>query len=85
MAGVHEPNVIDLVAMEADGTALLVIVEERPWGSDPSHPGQLREKFNTYAWYVLDGLLVDHYPELVDQPVTIRLECVEPPKASSCE
>ncbi len=79
MAGLHEPEVIDLVAQEEDGTALLVIVETRPWSTPSEQADQLKAKLNTYAQFILDGGLVSHYPELDGRPATIRLECAMKP------
>jgi hypothetical protein len=67
------------VAEEQDGSALLVIVEPRPWGADPGQPDQLKAKLNTYAQYVLDCELVRHYPQLAERHVAIRLECIDDP------
>ncbi|MBB2974950.1 hypothetical protein FHX49_000491 [Microbacterium endophyticum] len=79
MSGIADTNTIDLVAQDADGTYLLVMVESRPWGSDAAQATQLQNKINTYAGYALDGLLAEHYPETVGQPVAIRLHCVDTP------
>jgi len=79
VAGVREPGVIDVVAQDADGTIVVAMVEDRPWGDDPEQERQLREKINTYAGFVLDGSLVRHYPETEGQPVRIQLDCVEEP------
>jgi len=79
MPGIADTNTIDLVAREADGTVLLVMVEERPWGSDPHQSSQLQEKINLYVGYVLDGSLARQYPETTGKPVRIRLDCAEMP------
>lgn len=63
MAGIADPNTIDLVAQDTDGTYLLVMIEDRPWGVVDEQATQLREKINTYAGYVLDGSLAQQYPE----------------------
>jgi hypothetical protein len=55
MTGIAGTNTIDLVARDADGTYLLVMIEDRPWGADGAQEGQLREKINAYAAYVLNG------------------------------
>jgi len=81
MAGIDESEVIDLVAENPDGSALLVMVETREWGADPRQPDQLKAKLNTYAQFALDGSLTQHYPHLANKPVTIRLECREDPPA----
>jgi hypothetical protein len=58
---------------------MLVIIEDRPWGSDPSQPAQLREKINTYAGYVIDGSLSRDYPETVERPVRVQITCADQP------
>ena len=79
MAGIANTQTIDLVAQDADGTYLLVMVEDRRWGADASQDSQLREKINTYAGYVLDGSLARQYPETAGGQVRIRLDCAEAP------
>lgn len=79
MSGIADTDTIDLVAEEADGTVLLVMVEERPWASDPDQARQLQAKINLYADYVLAGGLSRHYPETTGKSVRIRLDCAEMP------
>jgi hypothetical protein len=79
MAGIADTNTIDLVARDADGTLLLIMIEDRPWGSDLDQATQLQEKIHTYAGYVLDGILARQYPETAGESVTIRLDCAEAP------
>lgn len=79
MAGIADTNTIDLVAQDADGTYLLVMIEDRPWGADPDQPTQLQEKINTYAGFIFDGSLARQYPETDGQPVRIRLDCTQAP------
>lgn len=79
MPGIADNNTIDLVAQEADGTFLLVMVEDRRWASDSGQASQLLEKINLYAAYVLDGSLARDYPETAGGPVRIRLDCAEMP------
>jgi len=79
MPGIADTNTIDLVAQEANGTVLLVMVEERHWGSDPEQASQLQAKINLYFGFVVDGNLARQYPETVGGRVRIRLDCVERP------
>lgn len=79
MPGIAEVNTIDLVARDVDGCYLLVMVEERSWGSHPDQARQLQEKINTYAGYVLDGSMAAAYPETAGGRVRIRLDCAKPP------
>ena len=79
MAGIQESETIDLVAQAADGRYLLVMVETRPWGTDPAQPNQLKAKIKTYAQYALDGGLLSHFPQVASQAIVIRLDCSERP------
>lgn len=79
MAGVADTDTVDVVAQDADGTYLLVMVEDRPWGASPEQVTQLQEKINTYAGYILDGGLARQYPETEGGPVRIRLDCISAP------
>lgn len=78
MAGLHDTEVIDLVAEQPDGVALLVIIKEGIWEAAADAPA-LRAKLNTYAQFALDGGLVSHYPHLDGLPVTIRVDSPSPP------
>lgn len=81
MTGIRDPWVIDLVAQEEDGAALLVIVESQSWTSLPKQANQLKAKLNTYTQFILDGSLARQYPELDGRTTTIRLDCaMKPPE-----
>ena len=82
MAGIADPNTIDVVAQDAEGRYLVVMVEDRSWGADPAQPMQLRDKINAYAGLILDGGLGRRYPETVGQPVHIQLDCVQEPSGA---
>jgi hypothetical protein len=75
MAGVADPDVIDLIGQDADGRYLAIMIEERPWGSDPAQPAQLREKFNSYYTYIALGGYYEYVPQAAGQQVTIQLQC----------
>ena len=79
MAGVDDPDVIDLVAHDAEGRCLVVMFETRPWGLDPDQGTQLKAKLNAYADWISSGALLEASPESADAPVVIRLDCPEPP------
>jgi hypothetical protein len=76
-SGVENPNVVDLIEA-GEGTVTLVMNESRGWGGY-EQLRQIEEKINRYLGYVLDGYLVQHYPEHEGEPVTIRLECRDEP------
>ena len=78
--GVHNPKVVDLVRLDPErGEVVLLMLEQRPWGSTPEQLRQLEAKFNGYLAYALDGFLAAQYPQYGGKPVCIRLDCVMPP------
>ncbi len=80
--GVQNPNVIDLISLDAEANqVVLLMLEERPWGTVPDQLEQLDEKYNSYVSYVLDGHLVRQYPQYADKAVRIQLDCASPPGA----
>ncbi len=79
MAGIEDGDVVDLVALDADGEYMVIMVETRPWRSDSDQVQQLKEKINAYASYILDGDFVSQYPAAAGQSVRIQLECRQPP------
>ena len=81
--GVFNPRVIDLITLdEGADEVVLVMLEERPWGSDPEQLRQLEAKFNAYLSYVLGGYLVQQYPVYADRGVRFQIDCVENPRAA---
>jgi hypothetical protein len=79
--GVFNPRVVDLIHEDAaSDEVVLVMLEERPWGSDPQQLRQLEAKFNAYLSYVLGGYLVAHYPAYAERGVRFQLDCVENPR-----
>ena len=79
--GVFNPRVVDLITLdEANDEVALVMIEERPWGSDPQQLRQLEAKFNSYLEYALGGHLAKQYPEYAELPVRFQLECAENPR-----
>ncbi len=80
--GVHNPNVIDLISLDPEANeVVLLMLEKRPWGTDPNQLEQLDDKYNSYVSYVLDGHLAKQYPQYADKIVRIQLDCASPPGA----
>lgn len=78
--GARNPRIVDLITPDPEaGEVVLKILEDRPWGADPDQLQQHEDKLNAYFSYVLDGFLVQHYPQYEGMPVRIQLECVEEP------
>ena len=73
MPGIEEPEKIDVIAEDEDGSALLSIVQAGPWPTQDGVPGALKRKLSTYLRYALEGQMVKTYPTLEGRPVTIAL------------
>ena len=83
--GVHNPRVVDLIRPAEGGGVELLMLETRPWGSDPGQLAQLEEKLNAYLGYVQSGSLARDYPDYAGAPVRFRLECAAPPEGDAAE
>lgn len=73
MPGIDNPDEIDVIAEDVDGSALLSIVQTGAWSADGSERGRLKRKLATYLRYALEGQMVAQYPSLRDRPITIAL------------
>lgn len=77
--GVQNPTMLDLITVDPpSGKVVLAMFERRAWGTSPLQFRQIEEKINRYLGYVLDGFLVQHYPQYEGKRVQIRLDCAEP-------
>lgn len=79
MAGLADTDTIDVVAQDAGGQILVVMVETRPWGADAAQSSQLRAKINAYAGFITNGGLLRRHPETAGQKVLVQLDCAESP------
>ena len=78
--GVANPRVVDLIGLDAERDEVyLVMLEERPFGTDPEQLFQLEAKFNAYLGYLLDGYLVLEYPQYEGKRVRFQLDCASSP------
>jgi len=78
--GVQNPMIMDLITLDpASDCVVLVMIERRPWGGHPRQLQQIEEKINRYLGYVLDGFLVQQYPQYRGKSVQLRLDCAEEP------
>ena len=78
--GVHNPKVVDLISLDRErGEVVLLMLEQRVWGSAPEQLRQLEEKFNRYLSFVLDGFLVAQFPQYENLPICFRLDCAAVP------
>lgn len=82
--GVENPAIIDLITLDPEtDKVVLVMIERRPWGTDPRQLTQIEEKINRYMGYVLDGFLAEQYPQYEGKRVVLRLDCAEAPHGTA--
>ena len=75
-AGVANPAVIDLFALDQKTDEILLAMHEpRPWDGSDERLHQLQEKFNAYVSFVLDGEMIAAHPELAGKSARIELRC----------
>ena len=78
--GVENATLMDLITVDpGSGRVVLAMFERRTWGGSPLQMRQIEEKINRYLGYVLDGFLVEQYPQYRGKRVQIRLDCAESP------
>jgi hypothetical protein len=76
MAGVANPAVIDLLAVDGKtGEVVLAMNEPRPWDGSDERLHELQEKFNAYVSFLLDGEMTAAHPELAGKQARIELRC----------
>jgi hypothetical protein len=85
MPGIEDPDKIDVIAEDAEGNALLSIVQTGPWPTDGSERGRLKRKLGTYLRYARDGQMVETYPSLAGKPLVIELTYEHEPPPSVLE
>ena len=83
MPGLQAPDEIDVIAEDADGSALLSIIQTGAWSPDGGRErNRLKRKLGVYLRYALEGQMVASYPTLEGRPVVIALMYEEqPPQA----
>jgi hypothetical protein len=79
MPGLSDSHTVDVVAEDAAGEVMVVMVEDRPWSGGRPQELELREKVNLYTEFITGGDLVRRFPNAAGRPVRIHLDCVEEP------
>jgi hypothetical protein len=76
--GMANPRIVDLInANKENNEVILIMMEDRKWGSVPNQLKQVEDKFNTYLGFVLDGFLVQHYPQYDGYRACFKIQCIE--------
>jgi hypothetical protein len=78
MPGLADPDEIDLIAEDTDGSALLSIVQTGPWAANRSELDSLKRKLANYLRFALEGQMVAKYPILQGRAVVVELTHDEP-------
>jgi len=83
--GVENPDVVDLITPgPGPERVTLVMIERRGWDS-LLQLRQIEEKINRYLGYVLDGFLVQQYPEYEGRHAVLRIDCRDEPTGEAAE
>lgn len=76
---IEDPDVVDLVAEDADHRQVeLIIVETRPWEGSDQQVDQLVAKLNSYLRFAFDGTLLEKFPEAEGKSLLVQLHCASP-------
>jgi len=79
-SGLQNPGVLDAFAYdERTDRVVLAMFEPRPWTGGDQQAFQLQEKLNAYASFILDGEMVESFPELKNKRVCIQLRTFHEP------
>ena len=78
----HEVK-LDLLGEMPDGSFVMVLVEEGPWGDDELLPNlrRVQQRFYNCVDLAIDGQLAKLYPESKGKPAVVRLDCYDTPDA----
>ena len=82
--GVFNAKVVDLITWDEERQEVeLLMIEQREWESEPEQLRQLEDKFNAYLGYVMDGHMVQQYPQYDGKDVCFRLDCAQAPRGEA--
>jgi len=86
MNGLQNPGVLDAFAHDTRADRLvLAMYETRPWEGEAGQLHQLQEKLNAYLSFILDGEMIEAFPQLADKPVEIQLRTVHEPEEKASD
>jgi hypothetical protein len=72
--GLSHPAILDAFAHDKRrDTLVLAMYETRPWTGDAEQISQLQEKLNAYASFILDGEMLESFPQFAGKQVEIQL------------
>ena len=72
--GLAHAAVLDAFAWDGSrSTLVLVMYETRPWNGGDAQLLQLQNKLNAYASFIIDGEMIESFPQYRSAPVEIHL------------
>lgn len=75
----EDPDVLDIVARQADGRPKLVIVDAGVTADDDARWSLLLDKLKSYVGYILGPDFAESFPGVAPGEVTIEVVCARPP------
>lgn len=79
-SGLESPGTLDAFAHDTrTDRVVLAMFETRAWTGGELQGFQLQEKLNAYVSFVLDGEMVEQFPQFVGKRVCIQLRTVHEP------
>ncbi len=86
MNGLAHPGVLDAFAHDTRTDRLvLAMYEDRPWQGEDVQLLQLQEKVNAYLSFVLDGEMLEAFPQFSGKVVEIQLRTVHEPEEKASD
>lgn len=79
MAGIEDPNVIDLITIAPSGEYAMIMVATSAWTDTIEQLSELLQKINQYLDFVTAGELSTKYPDSVGRPLRFQLDCMYSP------
>lgn len=70
---VDQPQVIDIVSKDGEGSTILTISDHLNWENTKEHLIVLQEKINTYLAFLDSGEIYEKYPEAKGRPIKIEV------------
>lgn len=70
---VDDKNIIDIVSIDLDESAVLTISDHLEWDDKNEHLLILQDKINSYLEAIEDGQLYDKYPQAKNRSIKIRV------------
>lgn len=78
--GIAHPGILDAFAYDTRRDILvLAMYENRPWTLGEVQHFQLQEKLNAYASFILDGEMIESFPQFDGKPVEIQIRTLHEP------